>query len=146
MTRSEVRCTARSAACACASVLPRTTGTVDVYGPAETKMATAEPFLARPAGLVPATRPFCTVLLWTVVPAVTEKPLPVSAVVASATVSPATLGTAVYWPAVNHQPPTPRPPPRITTSATMISRGLNSQRCRNDSRLRETAALPRGGR
>ena len=43
-------------------------------------------------------------------------------------------GIEAYRPDVNHQPPNPSPMHSATISATIASRGLNSQRCRNGSR------------
>src|SRR5579864_5217012 len=66
----------------------------------------------------------------------TLKPCAVSTAVAWVTESLVTTGIEAYRPEVTHQPPSPSPTPRATTSATTASRGLNSQRCRNGSRVR----------
>src|SRR5580658_6823074 len=130
-----IRCARASAACACASVSFFTTGTMEVNGPAETRSETADPFAARPAGLAPTTEPSGNTLLCTGVCPRTVKPLAFRAAVAVATESPLTEGTCAYRPVVSHQPPTPSPTPSTRISAIKASRGLNSQRCKNGSRL-----------
>src|SRR5579863_6968509 len=135
-TRSmlKVRWTRCRAACAAGSLSPFTLGTTEVNGPEETRMVTAEPFAARPDGLVPTTVPFWMLLLCTWDSSATLKPCAVSTAVAWVTESLVTTGIEAYRPEVSHQPPSPSPTPRATTSATTASRGLNSQRCRNGSR------------
>ena len=95
---------------------------------------TAEPFAARPDGLVPITVPFAMPLLCTGDTLAMVKPSAVSTAVAWVTESLATTGIEAYRPEVSHQPPSPSPMPSARTSATTTSRGLNSQRCRNGSR------------
>ena len=135
LTMVKVRCTRCSAACASACFSPFTAGTREVNGPLETRMVTAVPFATRPDGLVPTTVPLATVLLctwrW---PDRTVKPSAVSTAVAWLTLTPDTVGTWAYRPEVSHQPPSPSPTPSTMTSATMTSRGPNSQRPRNGSR------------
>jgi hypothetical protein len=113
---------------------PCTFGTTEVNGPDETRIVTAEPFAARPDGLVPTTVPCCTSLLCTRDTLAMVNPSAVSTAVAWVTESLATKGIEAYRPAVSHQPPSPSPRPSATISATTASRGLNSQRCRNGSR------------
>ncbi len=135
LTMVKVRWTRCSAAWASFCFSPFTGGTAEVNGPLETSMVTAVPFGTRPAGLVPTTEPLATVLLctwrW---PVRTAKPSAVSTAVAWLTLTPETVGTSVNRPEVSHQPPSPSPTPSTMTSATMISRGPNSQRPRNGSR------------
>src|SRR5712691_4711523 len=128
------RCTRCRAACAAATVSFCTLGTTEVKGPLETRIVIVEPFDTRPAGLVPATLPLATALLCTRPPRLTVKPSAVRTAVAWPTLSPDTEGTCMYRPVVSHQPPSPRPTPSPRVSATMRSRGLNSQRPRKNSR------------
>src|SRR6516225_1003770 len=129
-----VRCTRCKAACAAVSVSPRTLGTTEVNGPDETRIVIAEPFPARPDGLVPTTVPCGTSLLCTDDTRAMVKPSAVSTAVAWVTESPVTTGTEAYRPETSHQPPIPSPMPSARISATTASRGLNSQRCKNGSR------------
>src|SRR5580658_8787406 len=107
---------------------------MEVNGPDETRIVTAEPFAARPDGVVPTTVPFAMALLCTDDTLATLKPSMVSAVLAWLTEALVTTGIDAYRPEVSHQPPIPSPTPSATISATIASRGLNSQRCRNGSR------------
>src|ERR1035437_7090997 len=76
------RCTRCNAACAAASVSFCTFGTLEVKGPLETRIATTVPLATRPAGRVPRTVPFGTVLLGLWAPLATLKPSAVSMAVA----------------------------------------------------------------
>src|SRR5260370_26270635 len=96
-------------------------------------MVTAEPFAARPDGLVPITEPLAMSLLCTEETLAILTPSVVSTPVAVVTESLVTTGIEGYRPEVSHQPPSPSPMPRARISATTASRGLNSHRCRNGS-------------
>src|SRR5260370_3828482 len=92
----ETRCTRCSAACAAACVSPLTLGTTEVNGPLETSRVIAVPFDTRPAGLVPTTRPFATVLLCTRPLSLPVTPSAVHSAAARVPQSPATAGTYPY--------------------------------------------------
>src|SRR5580658_7179929 len=108
---------------------------MEVNGPAETTMVIADPLATRPDGRVPITVPFAISLLRTDDTLAMVKPSAVSTAVAWVTESLATTGTEAYRPEASHQPPSPSPMPSARISTTITSRGLNSQRCRNGSRV-----------
>src|SRR5579859_5576271 len=108
-----------------------TSGTTEWYGPAEISSEIVAPLTARPLGLVPTTSPFGTELLSCCSSPPTLKPLTVSAVVASATVSPATTGIDAYRPAAYHQLPAPASTSNAIATASTMSLRPNSHRPRN---------------
>ena len=122
-----VRPTLRSACSAPLSCWPATLGTLIIRGPADGIRVMAAPLLIRPpaAGTVRATVPALALLSGTAVPIRTVKPSARSVLTAALSIMPATAGTLVYRPWVNHQP---APPATAKTSTATAKRPIHRLR------------------